>query len=165
VTRRYRPGTLVLETEFETEDGAVRVVDFMPPGSESLVRIVEGVRGSVPMEMELVLRLEYGSTVPWVTSDERGLCAVAGPDALRLWTPLDVQGEGLASVARFTIREGERLPLLLDWHPSISPHRIPRTPSMPWRGRRASGRTGRRAAPTTASSRTRSRPRCSPSRA
>jgi GH15 family glucan-1,4-alpha-glucosidase len=121
VTRRYLPGTLVLETEFETRDGAVRLIDFMPPGADRLVRIVEGVRGSVPMRMELVLRLDYGSIVPWVTSDEGGLCAVAGPDALRLSTPLEIRGEGLATVAHFTVREGERVPLLLDWHASHLP--------------------------------------------
>jgi GH15 family glucan-1,4-alpha-glucosidase len=121
VTRRYLPGTLVLETEFETHDGAVRLIDFMPPGADRLVRIVEGVRGSVPMRMELVLRLDYGSIVPWVTSDEGGLCAVSGPDALRLSTPLEVHGDGLATVARFSVRQGERVPLLLDWHPSHLP--------------------------------------------
>jgi GH15 family glucan-1,4-alpha-glucosidase len=118
VARRYLPGTLILETEFETRDGAVRLIDFMPPGADRLVRIVEGVRGSVPMRMELVLRLDYGSVVPWVTSDEQGLCAVAGPDALRLSTPLEIHGDGLATVADFTVRKGERVPLLLDWHAS-----------------------------------------------
>jgi GH15 family glucan-1,4-alpha-glucosidase len=123
VIRRYRPGTLVLETEFDTEDGAVRVVDCMPPGggAESVVRLVEGIRGSVPIRMELVIRLNYGSTVPWVTSGLGGLCALAGPDALRLWTPVELRGEALSTAARFTVREGERVPFLLDWHPSHLP--------------------------------------------
>ena len=123
VTRRYRPGTLVLETEFETADGTVRLVDTMPPGggAESLVRVVEGVRGSVPMQLELVVRLDYGSTVPWATSDLGGLSAIAGPDALRLWTPVDLHGEGLTTVGQFTVREGERVPFVLDWHPSHLP--------------------------------------------
>jgi GH15 family glucan-1,4-alpha-glucosidase len=123
VTRRYRPGTLVLETEFETADGTARLVDCMPSvgGTESLVRVVEGVRGSVPMRLELVVRLDYGSKVPWATSDLGGLSAIAGPDALRLWTPVDVRGEGLTTVAQFTVREGERVPFVLDWHPSHLP--------------------------------------------
>jgi GH15 family glucan-1,4-alpha-glucosidase len=120
VTRRYRPGTLVLETEVETDDGAVRLVDCMPPGdgTEGLVRVVEGVRGSVSMRMDLVIRFDYGSTVPWVTSDLGALSAMAGPNALRLWTPVELHGEGLTTVAEFTVREGERVPFVLDWHPS-----------------------------------------------
>jgi GH15 family glucan-1,4-alpha-glucosidase len=122
-TRRYRPGTLVLETEFETEDGVARVVDCMPPGAgrESVVRVVEGVRGAVPMCMELVIRLDYGATVPWVTSDHGGLSAMAGPDALRLWTPVALHGEGQTTHARFTVREGERVPFTFDWYPSHLP--------------------------------------------
>jgi GH15 family glucan-1,4-alpha-glucosidase len=120
VTRRYRPGTLVLETEFETEDGTVRVVDCMPPagGAESLVRVVEGVRGSVPMRLDLAIRFNYGSTVPWVRNNGGGLCAMAGPDALRLWTPVDLRGEELRTIGEFTVREGERVPFVLDWHAS-----------------------------------------------
>jgi GH15 family glucan-1,4-alpha-glucosidase len=123
VTRRYRPGTLVLETQFETEDGVVRVVDCMPPGGgpDSVVRVVEGVRGAVPMRVELVIRLDYGATVPWVTSDHGGLSAMAGPDALRLWTPVDLRGEGSKTVGQFTVREGERVPFTFDWHPSHLP--------------------------------------------
>jgi GH15 family glucan-1,4-alpha-glucosidase len=123
VTRRYRPGTLILETEFECDEGTVRVVDCMPPGdgAESLVRVVEGVRGAVRMRTELVIRLDYGSTIPWVTSDFGGLSAMAGPNALRLWSPIDLHGEDWTSVASFTVREGERVPLVLDWHPSHLP--------------------------------------------
>ena len=81
ISRHHRPGTLVLETEFETRDGAVRVVDFMPPGSDAVVRVVEGVRGTVPMRMELAVRFDYGTVVPWVVRSERGLTLAAGPDA------------------------------------------------------------------------------------
>ena len=124
VNRRYRPGTLVLDTEFETEDGVARVVDCMPPGDgggDSVVRIVEGVRGSVPMRMQLVIRLNYGSTIPFVTSDNGSLSAMAGPDGLRLWTPVETRGEDWTTVATFEVREGERIPFVLDWHPSHSP--------------------------------------------
>jgi GH15 family glucan-1,4-alpha-glucosidase len=123
VRRRYRPGTLVLETEFECDDGAVRVVDCMPPGDgpESLVRVVEGVRGSVPMRMQLVVRLNYGATVPWVTSDHGGMFAMAGPDALRLWTPVETRGEDWTTTASFTVRDRERVPFVLDWHWSHLP--------------------------------------------
>src|SRR5213595_1581990 len=86
VRRRYRPGTLVLETEYELEGGAVRVIDCMPPRSDvpDLVRMVEGVRGRVPMRMQIVIRFDYGSIVPWVRKIDRGIRAVAGPDTLLL---------------------------------------------------------------------------------
>jgi GH15 family glucan-1,4-alpha-glucosidase len=118
--RRYRPDTLVLETEFETESGAVRVIDFMPPrqSEPDLVRMVEGVRGTVAMQMELAVRFDYGSVVPWVRQTDGHLLAVAGPDALSLWTPVETHGKGLTSRAEFMVREGERLTFLLMWHPS-----------------------------------------------
>jgi GH15 family glucan-1,4-alpha-glucosidase len=127
VTRRYRPGTLVLETEFETDDGAVRVVDCMPPdgGEHSVVRVVEGLRGRVPMRMQLVIRLDYGSVIPWVTNDHGAVLAVAGPDALRLWTYVETRGEDYTTVAEFEVRERERVPFLLDWHWSHLPERPP----------------------------------------
>ena len=127
VTRRYRPGTLVLETEFETADGAVRLVDCMPPanGPGSLVRVVEGLRGAVPVRMQLVIRPNYGSTVPWVSSGVDGLSALAGPDAFRLWTPVELRGEGWTTVAEFGVRAGERVPFVLDWHPSHLPAPAP----------------------------------------
>jgi GH15 family glucan-1,4-alpha-glucosidase len=118
VTRRYRPGTLVLETEFETDDGAVRVTDCMPPGDGAVhvVRLVEGLSGSVPMRMELVVRFDYGSSVPWVTSVDGQTTATAGPDSLRLSTPVETRGENYTTVGNFTVRDGERVPFLLDWH-------------------------------------------------
>lgn len=96
VTRRYRPNTLVLETTFETDDGVVRVVDCMPPRQRDpdVVRVVETVSGSVPMRMQLVVRFDYGSSVPWVRRTSDGLSLVAGPDALILRTPVDLEGPG-----------------------------------------------------------------------
>ncbi|HEY1559216.1 MAG TPA: glycoside hydrolase family 15 protein [Kofleriaceae bacterium] len=118
--RSYRDSTLVLETELETEDGVVRLIDFMPirKSAPDLVRIVEGVRGHVEMEMELVIRYDYGSVVPWVRRESGRLHAVAGPDALVLATPIEVTGEGLTSVARFQVKRGDRVPFTLTWHPS-----------------------------------------------
>ena len=84
--RRYRDGTLILETEWDLPEGRVRVIDLMPPRSEQadLVRIVEGISGHVSMTTELRLRFDYGNVVPWVTRDGGALLAVAGPDAVRL---------------------------------------------------------------------------------
>ena len=118
-TRRYRPGTLVLETEFETDEGAVRVIDFMPrrgDGPPRLIRIAEGLRGRVPMRMELVLRPDYASVVPWVEAAPDGALVVSGPDAFRLSAvvPLDV-ADGTA-VADFVVGEGAREHFTLSWH-------------------------------------------------
>jgi GH15 family glucan-1,4-alpha-glucosidase len=121
VERRYRDRTLVHELDFHTEAGIVRVIDFMPPRGQEpdVVRIVEGVEGSVPVRMELVIRFEYGSIVPWVrrTADDTRI-AVAGPDALALRTPVPVRGENLRTVAEFTVEAGEREGFVLTWYPS-----------------------------------------------
>ena len=121
VERCYRERTLVHELEFHTESGIVRVIDFMPPRGDEpdLVRIVEGVEGSVPLRMELVIRFEYGSIVPWVrrAADDMRI-AIAGPDALALRTPVAMRGENLRTVAEFTIEPGEREPFVLTWYPS-----------------------------------------------
>ncbi|HVZ23201.1 MAG TPA: glycoside hydrolase family 15 protein [Vicinamibacterales bacterium] len=119
-TRRYRPGTLILETEMETADGVVRIVDFMPPRVKEpdLVRIVEGVRGTVAMQMQLVIRFDYGRIVPWVRTIEERLVAIGGPDALTLVTPVATYGKDLTTRAEFTVREGSRVPFVLMWHPS-----------------------------------------------
>lgn len=121
--RRYREGTLVLETEFTTDSGVVRVVDCMPPGEDipNVVRLVEGVEGTVPMRMELIMRFDYGWVVPWVRRLEGVLRAVAGPDALTLRTPVDHHGENRTTVAHFPVRRGERIPFVLTWHPSNAP--------------------------------------------
>ena len=125
--RRYRPGTLVLETEHETPGGVARVVDFMPPrGREpDLVRIVEGVRGRVEMKMELVIRFDYGRIVPWIRRVEPGVLAVAGPDAVVLESDVETHGEDLTTVAEFTISQGEQAAFVLMWNESYEP--LPQT--------------------------------------
>ncbi|MBN3727681.1 glycoside hydrolase family 15 protein [Burkholderia sp. Ac-20379] len=121
-TRRYRGETLILETDYECETGAVTVVDFMPPGNgwSELVRIVIGKRGHVPMQMELVLRFDYGFSIPWVTrlSREAGMKAIAGPDTVALRTPVPLSGENLRTVAEFTVHAEERVPFSLAYAPS-----------------------------------------------
>jgi len=123
VERRYRDDTLVLETEWETRSGCVRVLDFMPPRETApdIVRIVEGVRGRVEMRSELVIRFDYGSVVPWVRRiDGDARVAVGGPDALCLRTPADLRGEDMRTLAEFTVEEGDRVPFTLTWFPSHS---------------------------------------------
>ena len=118
-SRRYRPGTLVLETDFETSEGAVRVIDFMPRralGPPRVMRIVEGLRGRVPMRMELSLRPDYGSIKPWIEPTSDGGIATAGPDAFRLSTPLPLQVEDGTVIAEFVAVEGARERLTLTWH-------------------------------------------------
>ena len=116
--RRYRPGTLVLESDFETMEGAVRVIDFMPrrgQGPPRVMRIVEGLRGRVPMRMELSLRPDYASIVPWVELASDGV-ATAGPDAFRLTTALPLHVEDGTVTAEFVAVEGARERLTLTWH-------------------------------------------------
>ncbi len=121
--RRYRGDTLVLETDFETGSGAARLVDFMPPRGTNpdLVRIVEGVRGRVEMRMELVIRFDYGSIVPWVRNLDGTLVAIAGPDAISLRTPVELEGRNFRTHASFSVEEGERVPFVLTWFPSNEP--------------------------------------------
>ena len=124
VSRRYRPGTLILETRFETEEGAATVIDFMPlrRSHSHLVRIVRGERGRVAMCFELVLRFDYGSIVPWVTRlEERTLRAIAGPDMVLLRSAVDVRGEDLKTVGEFTVASGQTLPFTLTYAPSHLP--------------------------------------------
>ena len=118
-SRRYRPGTLILETEFETADGMVRVIDFMPrraQGPPRLMRIVEGLQGRVPMRMELSLRPDYGSIEPWIELAPDGAIATAGPDGFRLSTPLPLVVEAGTVSAKFVAVEGARERLTLTWH-------------------------------------------------
>jgi GH15 family glucan-1,4-alpha-glucosidase len=126
--RRYRDGSLVLETEWTTSDGVVRVVDCMPPRGRhpDVARMVEGVEGEVAMRMELVIRFDYGSVVPWVRRSKDGIHAVAGPDAICLSAGVPVHGEDLRTVAEFTVRKGDRVPFVLTWHPSheSAPERV-----------------------------------------
>jgi GH15 family glucan-1,4-alpha-glucosidase len=131
-TRRYLHETLVLETTWETEDGAIaRVIDFMPPRGKApdVVRIVEGVRGRVHMRSELVIRFDYGRVVPWVrkrTHESDTRVAIAGPDALCFRTHAETRGENLRTISEFQVDEGERVPFVLTWFPSHedTPERI-----------------------------------------
>ena len=125
-TRRYRGHSLVLETEFTAADGVVRLIDCMPPrqNEPDVVRIVEGVSGEVAMQMELVIRFDYGSIVPWARTIDGVLRTIGGPDALSLWSPVPTHGEDLTTCAEFRVKAGQRLPFLLVWHPShVSPPR------------------------------------------
>jgi len=122
VRRQYRGPTLVLGTEFETASGTVEIIDFMPIAERrdqvDVIRIVRGVRGTVPMHMEAVFRFDYGHIVPWVTKSGRGVRAIAGPDALKLKSPILMRGENMSTVSEFTIKEGESIPFTLTWYPS-----------------------------------------------
>lgn len=118
--RRYKEDTLILETEWEVDGGSVRVIDFMPVRDDAvdLVRIVEGVSGEVAMQMELVLRFDYGRVVPWVRHGPHGISAVAGPDSAYLTTPVTLEGRDKRTYSNFTVRAGERVPFVLRWAPS-----------------------------------------------
>ena len=121
--RHYVEDTLILETEWTTPRGAVRVIDFMPPRGHApdVVRIVEGVHGAVEMRTELRLRFDYGHILPWVRHHEGHTVAVAGPDTVRLRTPVATRGEDWSTVADFTVRAGDRVPFVLTWSPSHEP--------------------------------------------
>ena len=119
--RRYREGTLVLDTEFETPAGLVRVTDCMPLGKNQyghVLRVVEGLAGEVAMRMELIIRFDYGSVVPWVQRSGHRLIATAGPDTLELRTPVRIHGENLTTRAEFVVRQGERVPFVLAYRAS-----------------------------------------------
>ncbi len=118
--RRYRGDSLVLETEHDVDGGTVRVVDCMPPrtAAPDVVRIVEGVRGRVPVRSDLAIRFDYGAIVPWVQRSEGGIRAIAGPDTLFLRTPAPLRGEGFTTVSEFTVGEGERVSFDLTWCPT-----------------------------------------------
>jgi GH15 family glucan-1,4-alpha-glucosidase len=118
VRRRYRKDTLILETDFETSDGEVTLIDFMPPREKhsEVVRLVRGRRGRVPMRMELILRFDYGKFVPWVTRLKRGtLRAVAGPNMAILRTRAPLRGEDLKTVSEFTVKKGDVVPFVLTY--------------------------------------------------
>ena len=119
-TRQYRPDTLILETLHETDDGTVRVIDFMPPRGEApdIVRIVEGVEGTVAMRSELVIRFDYGQIVPWMRRVDHARIAIAGPDALCFRSPVEQHGENLTTVSEFEVSPGDRVPFVLTWFPS-----------------------------------------------
>jgi GH15 family glucan-1,4-alpha-glucosidase len=120
IRRRYREGTLVLETEFETDGGSVKLVDCMTPRGETpnLLRSVTGTRGQIQMKLELVIRFDYGSVLPWVRRTNYGISAIAGPDMLSLRTQVPLRGENFKTVATFTVTEGEKVSFDLIWYPS-----------------------------------------------
>ncbi|HVN29341.1 MAG TPA: glycoside hydrolase family 15 protein, partial [Candidatus Binataceae bacterium] len=121
-TRKYRGDTLVLETQFETADGIVALIDFMPIHERlkqvDMVRIVEGRAGHVPMHMEAIFRFDYGQVVPWVTSRDDGLRAIAGPDAVKLRTSVAMRGEDFTTTSDFTVARGQQIPFTLTYYPS-----------------------------------------------
>ena len=117
-TRRYRGDSMILETSFHVATGTAKLIDFMPlkDGDRSIVRIVEGISGHVAMETELVIRFDYGITIPWVNRvDSKTVAAIAGPHLLCIRTPAPLHGENLQTVARFTVRKGERVPFVLSY--------------------------------------------------
>jgi GH15 family glucan-1,4-alpha-glucosidase len=117
-TRRYRPRTMVLETEMTTAEGTVRLTDFMPPRHHHprVVRIVTGLAGQVDMQSELIVRFEYGQDIPWVRRTDDGLHAVAGPNALTLDSPVRFRGRQMRHDAAFTVSKGDEVPMVLSWH-------------------------------------------------
>jgi GH15 family glucan-1,4-alpha-glucosidase len=124
ITRNYRPDTMILETHFETKDGAATLIDFMPFRDDysEVVRLVVGTRGKLKMRTELILRFGYGAVVPWVTRMENGaMRAIAGPDMAVLRTPVHVKGERLTTVGDFTVARGETIPLTLTYSRSHKP--------------------------------------------
>jgi GH15 family glucan-1,4-alpha-glucosidase len=124
ITRRYRPGTLILETRFETADGAATLIDFMPPRTDGshLVRFVVGERGKLAMHAELVLRFDYGATVPWVTRvDETTVRGIAGPDTVIVRSDVHLHGENMKTVGDFVICAGETSTFVLTYVPLSAP--------------------------------------------
>jgi GH15 family glucan-1,4-alpha-glucosidase len=133
VSRSYRGDSMVLETVFETGEGSVALIDFMPMGqaNSSVVRLVEGRGGKVAMRLHLTLRFDYGQSVPWVTrlEDELGWRAVVGPHSIALRTPIDLHGEDLSTVGDFTVAEGECISFVMTYGPS----HLPVPPPLDWR--------------------------------
>jgi len=126
-SRRYRPESMVLETEHDTDTGRVRVVDCLVTGRDRplLVRLVEGITGEVAMRVELIVRFDYGSIVPWVRHYDGAWQAVAGPDLLELSTPVRLAGANLTTTAQFTVGRRDRVPFVLGWFPSHDGERVP----------------------------------------
>ena len=127
IRRRYREGTLILETEFETESGSVTLIDCMTPRNETpdLLRVVVGTRGQVQMNLELVIRFDYGSVVPWVRRTDHGISAIAGPDKVSLRTEVPLRGEDFKTVATFMVAEGQKASFDLTWYPSHQSEPLP----------------------------------------
>jgi GH15 family glucan-1,4-alpha-glucosidase len=132
ISRRYRDNTLILETRFETADGVVDLIDFMPPrgNASDVVRLVRGVKGRVKLGMQLVIRFGFGTDIPWVKKniDGPGLLAICGPDMTVLRTPVETRGEDMTTVAEFEVGEGETVPFVLTYGPSHLPVPAPIDP-------------------------------------
>ena len=120
IRRRYREGTLILETEFDTDSGSVTLIDCMLPRDDTpeLARLVVGTRGQVQMNTELIIRFDYGLVVPWVRKTDHGISAIAGPDMVSLRTQVPMRGENFKTVATFSVSEGQKIPFDLTWYPS-----------------------------------------------
>jgi GH15 family glucan-1,4-alpha-glucosidase len=126
--RRYQDGSLILVTLFETDEGAVELVDFMPPRTHvpDLVRLVRGLRGRVAMCTEFILRFDYGAVVPWAERlPEGGVSAIGGPERVVLRTPVPLHGEDLRTVGDFTVGAGETIPFVLSYGPSSGAMPLP----------------------------------------
>ncbi|MEV7804716.1 glycoside hydrolase family 15 protein [Microbispora sp. NPDC088329] len=121
--RAYVEDTLILETVWETPTGAVKVIDFMPPrhANPDLVRIVEGLSGTVEMTTEIRIRFDYGRIVPWVRRSDGHLHAIGGPDSVWIHSPVHLRGSDYRHEATFTVASGERVPFVFTWHPSHQP--------------------------------------------
>ncbi|WP_063689721.1 glycoside hydrolase family 15 protein [Bradyrhizobium stylosanthis] len=120
ISRRYLGNTLILETRFETGTGTVALIDFMPPRGKAsdIVRLVRGIKGTVKMRMELVIRFGFGVDIPWVRRIDHSLMAIAGQDMTVLRTPVETCGENLTTVSDFEVGEGETVPFVLTYGPS-----------------------------------------------
>ncbi|WDT75927.1 MAG: glycoside hydrolase family 15 protein [Candidatus Manganitrophus sp.] len=129
-SRRYRPGTMVLETDFECDGGAVRIIDFMPIGlyAQSVIRIIEGLEGSVPVYFWLAARFGYGRSKPWIEKTDGGIRLTVAPDSLILRTPAAVECTEHNVLGQFTVKKGERVPFVLSWQAAHLPPPDPLDP-------------------------------------
>lgn len=129
-SQRYRPGTIILETEFRTASGCAVLIDFMPlrDGTSNIVRLVVGREGRVDMRMQLIIRFGYGVDVPWVRRSGNTLTAIAGPDLLSLFTPVTLQPAGFTTVSTFAVEAGQTVPFVLAYSPSHIPPADPVAP-------------------------------------
>jgi GH15 family glucan-1,4-alpha-glucosidase len=132
ISRRYLGDTLILETCFETKSGAIALVDFMPPRGKAsdVVRLVRGIKGTVKMRMELVIRFGFGVDIPWVRRIDHSLMAIAGQDMTVLRTPVETRGEDLTTVSDFEVSAGETVPFVLTYSPSHLPPPAPIDPEI-----------------------------------
>jgi GH15 family glucan-1,4-alpha-glucosidase len=131
-SRRYWDNTLILETRFETANGVVALIDFMPPrgNASDVVRLVRGVAGKVKLQMQLVIRFGFGADIPWVRRTDNGaLLAISGQDMAVLRTPVETRGEDLTTVAGFEVSEGETIPFVLTYGPTHLPLPKPINPA------------------------------------